>query len=79
VLVVVAVIVEVVVAGVVVEVIIAGYLDWRSEAFLGSFSVYRSILEDLFNPKYRSTASSVQSEILNNSSVSASTFIIAEP
>jgi hypothetical protein len=69
----VAVVVEVLVVGI-MEVVVADYLDWRSEAFLESFSVYGGILEGLFNPKYRLTASSVQSEIFNNLGVSASIF-----
>jgi hypothetical protein len=77
-LVLVAVVVEMLVAGV-VEVAIADCLNWRSEAFLGFFSAYGGNLEDLFNPKYRSTAFSVQSEVFNKSGVSASTFMIAEP
>jgi hypothetical protein len=73
----VAVVVEVLVAGV-VEVVVADCLDWRSEAFLGSFSVCGGNLEGFFNPKYRPTAFSVQSEVFNDSDVSASTFMIAE-
>jgi hypothetical protein len=76
VLVVVAV-VEVLVAEV-VEVVVVDYFNWRSEAFLESFSVYGDNLEDLFNSKYRFTASNIQSEIFNNSDMSASIFMIAE-
>jgi hypothetical protein len=54
----VAVVVEVLVAGV-VEVVIAGYFGWRSEAFLGFFSVCGGNLEGLFNLKCRSTISSI--------------------
>jgi hypothetical protein len=54
VLILVAVVVEMLVAGV-VEVVVVDCLDWRSEAFLESFSIYGSNLENLFNPKYRST------------------------
>jgi hypothetical protein len=54
----VAVLVEVLVVGV-MEVMIVGCFDWRSEAFLGSFSVYGDNLENLFNPKYRFTAFNV--------------------
>jgi hypothetical protein len=55
VLVLVAVVVEMLVAET-VEVVIVNYLDWRSEAFLESFSICGIILKDLFNSKYRSTA-----------------------
>jgi hypothetical protein len=74
----VAVVMEMLVAGV-VKVVVADYLDWRSEAFLGSFSIYGSNLENFFNPKYRFTVFSVQSEVFNDSGVSASIFMIAEP
>jgi hypothetical protein len=47
-------------------------------AFLESFSIYEDILKNLFNSKYRSITSNIQSEIFNNSDVSASIFIIAE-
>jgi hypothetical protein len=72
----VAVVMEVLVAGV-VEVLIAEVVE-VVVAFLGSFSTCEGILEGLFNPKYRPIASSVQSEVFNDSSVSASTFMIAE-
>jgi hypothetical protein len=62
VLVVAAVVVEVLIAGVVV-VVIADCSGWRSEAFLGFFSVYEGILEGLFNSKYRPTASDVSANI----------------
>jgi hypothetical protein len=75
---VVAVVVEMLVVGV-MEMVIADCFDWRSETFLGSFSVYGGILEDFFNLKYRPTIFSVQSENFNNSDVSASIFMIAEP
>ena len=78
VLVLVAVVVEVLVAGV-VEVVVADCFDWRSEAFLGSFSIYRGNLEDLFNSKYRLTTSNIQSEVFNDSDIFVSTFMIAEP
>jgi hypothetical protein len=68
----------VVVAVVVVAMVVADCFDWRSEAFLEFLSIYESILENRFNSKYCSTTSSIQSEIFNNSGVSASTFIIAE-
>jgi hypothetical protein len=68
---------KVLVAGV-VEMVVASCFGWRSEAFLESFSTCGGNLENLFNPKYRPTASSVQSEIFNDSDVSASTFMIAE-
>jgi hypothetical protein len=77
VLVVVAAVVEVLVAEI-MKVVIADHLDWRSEAFLGSFSICGGILKDFYNSKYRSIASNIQSEIFNNSGVSASTFMIAE-
>jgi hypothetical protein len=54
----VAVIVEVLVAGI-VEMVVADCLDWRSEAFLEFFSVCEGNLEDLFNLKYRFTASNI--------------------
>jgi hypothetical protein len=76
-LVVVAVVVEVLVAGI-IEMMVADYLDWRSEIFLEFFLIYKSILEDLFNPKYHSIASNIQFEIFNNSGVSASIFMIAK-
>jgi hypothetical protein len=77
VLVLVAVVVEVLVAGI-VEVVIVGCFDWRSEAFLEFFSIYGDILKDLLNLKYRSIIFNIQSEIFNDSDVSASIFIIAE-
>jgi hypothetical protein len=70
--------VEVLVAGV-MEVMIADCFDWRSEVFLEFFSIYGDNLESFFNPKYRSTASNIQSEIFNDSGVSVSIFKIAEP
>jgi hypothetical protein len=73
----VAVVVEVLVAEV-VEVMIVDYFDWRSEAFLGFFSICGDIRKNLFNSKYRSTTSNIQSEDFNNSDVSASIFMIAE-
>jgi ethanolamine transporter EutH len=54
VLVLVVVVMEVLVVEV-VEVVVAGCLNWRSEAFLESFSIYGNNLENLFNPKYRLT------------------------
>jgi hypothetical protein len=78
VLVLVVVVVEVLVAGV-VEVVVIGCFGWRSEAFLESFSIYGGNLEDFFNPKYRFIIFNVQSEVFNDSGVSVSTFMIAEP
>jgi hypothetical protein len=43
----------------VVEVVITDCLNWRFEAFLKFFSIYGGNLENLFNPKYRFTASNV--------------------
>jgi hypothetical protein len=73
----VAVVVEVLVGGV-MEMVVTDCLDWRSEAFLGFFSIYGDNLENLFNPKYRFTTFNIQFEVFNNSDVSASIFIIAE-
>jgi hypothetical protein len=56
--VVVAAVVEMLIAEI-VEMVIADYFNWRSEAFLGSFSICGGNLENLFNPKYRSTASNI--------------------
>jgi hypothetical protein len=58
VLVLVAVVMEVLIVGI-VEVVVADYFDWRSEAFLESFSICGDNLENFFNPKYRSTASNI--------------------
>jgi hypothetical protein len=58
VLVLVAVVMEVLVAGI-VEVVIADCLNWRSETFLKSFSIYGSNLKNLFNPKYRPIVSNI--------------------
>jgi hypothetical protein len=74
--VVVAVVVEVLIAGI-MEVVITDYFNWRSEAFLEFFLICRGILDSLFNPKYHFTTSNIQSEIINDSDVSASIFIIA--
>jgi hypothetical protein len=54
VLVLVAVVVEVLVAGV-MEMAVAGCFGWRSEAFLGFFSICGGNLKNFFNPKYRLT------------------------
>jgi hypothetical protein len=62
----------------VVEVMVADCLGWRSEAFLEFFLICEGNLENLFNPKYRATVFNIQSEIFNNSDVSASIFMIAE-
>jgi hypothetical protein len=78
VLVLVAVVVKVLIAGI-IKMVVIDYFDWRSEIFLGSFSIYKDNLKNFFNPKYRSTIFNIQSEIFNNSGVFVSIFMIAEP
>jgi hypothetical protein len=72
-----AVVVEVLVAGV-MEVVVADCFNWRSEAFLESFSICENNLEKFFNPKYRSIAFNIQFEVFNDSGVSVSIFMIIE-